>query len=69
VPDFDKPGIAIPDSVTELVLLGDTTSDAFTTQLAMCRAAARYARPGPTVRVAWAPAGADFRRSLAHGRR
>jgi hypothetical protein len=60
VPDFDKPAIAIPASVAELVLLGDTTSDAFTTQLAMCRAAARYARPGLTVRVAWPPAGVDF---------
>jgi putative DNA primase/helicase len=60
VPDFDKPAIVIPDSVTDLVLIGDTTSDPFTTQLAMCRAAARYARPGRTVRVAWSPEGADF---------
>lgn len=59
-PDFDKPGIVIPDSVTDLVLLGDSTSDPFTTQFAMCRAAARYARPGRTVRVAWAPDGKDF---------
>lgn len=59
-PDLDKPAIVIPDSVADLVLLGDSTSDPVTTQLAMCRAAARYARPGRTVRVAWAPAGADF---------
>lgn len=60
VPDFSAPAIAIPDSVVDLVLLGDSTSDEFTTRLALCRAAARYARPGLAVRVAWAPAGADF---------
>ena len=60
VPDFDAPAIVIPDSVTDLVLLGDSTSDPFTTRLALARAAARYARPGRTVRVAWAPADVDF---------
>jgi putative DNA primase/helicase len=60
VPDFDAPGLVIPDSVTDLVLLGDVTSDPFATQLAMCRAAARFAAPGRTVRVAWAPDGKDF---------
>jgi hypothetical protein len=60
VPDLDAPAIVIPDSVEDLVLLGDSTSDEFTTRLAMCRAAARYAAPGRRVRVAWAPAGLDF---------
>lgn len=60
VPDLEAPAIEIPDSVTELVLLGDTTSDPVITELAIARAAARYARPGRTVRVAWAPEGADF---------
>jgi hypothetical protein len=60
VPDLAAPAIAIPDSVTDLVLLGDTTSDPFTTRLALARATARYARPGRTVRVAWAPQGEDF---------
>lgn len=60
VPDLSKPGLDIPDSVTDLVLLGDTTSDEFTTRAAMCRAAARYAAPGRIVRVAWPPAAADF---------
>lgn len=59
-PDPEDPGIAIPDSVTDLVLLGDTTSDAFTTQCAMYRAQQRYAREGRVVRVFWAPAGKDF---------
>lgn len=60
VPDLEAPAIAVPNSVTDLVLLADSTSDRFTTQLAIARAAARYARPGRTVRVAWAPEGEDF---------
>ena len=59
-PDFDAPGILIPAGVTELVLLGDGDSDAFTTQMAMLRGAARYARPGLKIRIAMAPTGMDF---------
>ena len=50
----------IPDSVIELILLGDGDSDPFTTQMALARGAARYARPGLSVRVAMAPQGRDF---------
>jgi putative DNA primase/helicase len=60
VPDLEAPAIVVPESVTDLVLLGDTTSDPFTTRLALARATARYTRPGRTVRVAWAPQGEDF---------
>lgn len=59
-PDLGKPAIAIPDSVTDLVLLGDTTSDRFRVLCAITRAARRYARPSRTIRVAWAPPGKDF---------
>jgi hypothetical protein len=59
-PDFTAPAIAIPDSITDLVLLGDSTSDAFDTQCAMARGAVRYARKGRRVRCAWAPPGVDF---------
>jgi Family of unknown function (DUF5906) len=59
-PDLTSTSIEIPDTVTDLVLLGDSTSDPFTTRLAMVRAANRYARPGRTVRIAWAPEGVDF---------
>jgi putative DNA primase/helicase len=59
-PDLTVPAIDIPESVTDLVLLGDSTSDPFSTRLAMTRAAVRYAMPGRTVRIAWAPDGADF---------
>ena len=60
VPDLAEPAMEIPDSVADLLLLGDSTSDLFTTRLAMARAATRYARPGRTVRIAWAPDGTDF---------
>jgi putative DNA primase/helicase len=60
VPDLESAGIVIPESVTDLVLLGDSTSDPFSTRLAMSRGASRYAAPGRTVRIAWAPEGVDF---------
>ena len=60
VPDPESIVIAIPETVTDLVLLGDGDSDPFKTHCALARAAARYAAPGRTVRVAWAPDGFDF---------
>jgi CHC2 zinc finger len=59
-PDLNQPGIAIPDSVRDLVLLGDGDSDRFLTQCFIARAAKRFAREGRAVRVAWAPPGCDF---------
>jgi len=60
VPDMSQPGIPLQDSVTELVQLGDGDSERFLTECALLRGAARYARPGLTIRNAWAPEGADF---------
>ncbi|HUO54931.1 MAG TPA: CHC2 zinc finger domain-containing protein [Rhodoblastus sp.] len=59
-PDMAVPGIAIPNSVRELILLGDGDSDPFTTRMAMERARARYSRDGLVVRVAMAPRDMDF---------
>lgn len=59
-PDLKADAIAIPDSVERLVLLGDSTSDRFSTEQVLRRASARYARPGRAVVVAWAPEGQDF---------
>jgi hypothetical protein len=59
-PDTASPAIEIPASVERLVLLGDSTSDRFSTECVMARAAARYARPGLAVVTAWAPDGKDF---------
>lgn len=44
----------------EIVILGDGDSDRFTTEMAIRRAAARWARPGRTVSVAWPGDGVDF---------
>lgn len=59
-PDPDDPGLSIPDSVDELILLGDGDSEPVLTRFAMTRAARRYARPGRAIRIAFAPAGLDF---------
>jgi hypothetical protein len=59
-PDLADPGIAIPAGVTDVLLLGDGDSDRFTTQCAIARASARFAREGRSVRAAWAPDGMDF---------
>lgn len=60
VPDFESPGLIIPDSVTRLVLIGDSTSDRFSTECVIARAAARYAKDGREVVVAWQPPAGDF---------
>jgi len=59
-PDPDDPGLAIPDSVEELILLGDGDSEPVLTRFAMLRAARRYAKDGRVIRIAFAPAGLDF---------
>lgn len=64
MPDFAKPGLSIPDSVTELLLLGDGDSDEVLTHYAMERVARRYTREGRTIRIAFARAGADYNSML-----
>jgi hypothetical protein len=59
-PDLDAPTIHIPDSVVDVVLLGDGDSDRFATQCAHARANKRHTRIGRVVRTAWAPEGKDF---------
>jgi hypothetical protein len=59
-PDPDDAGLSIPDSVEELILLGDGDSEPLLTECAMERAARRYSRPGRVIRIAFAPAGLDF---------
>lgn len=62
LPDLGSPGILLPASVKRVILLGDSTSDSFTTQCAMARAAARFKaqREDIEVAVAWGPEGQDF---------
>ncbi|MCK1583244.1 DNA primase [Bradyrhizobium sp. 168] len=59
-PDLDDAGLSIPDSVEELILLGDGDSEKVLTEYAMERAARRYAREGRVIRIAFAPSGLDF---------
>jgi hypothetical protein len=59
-PDLSSPGIVLPDSAAEVIILGDGDSDPVLTECALRRAAARWATPSRQVRVAWAPKGRDF---------
>jgi hypothetical protein len=56
-PDIEDAGLSIPDSVEELILLGDGDSEKVLTENAMERAARRYARQGRVIRIAFAPSG------------
>jgi hypothetical protein len=58
-PDLASPAI-MPDSVEDVVLLGDGDSDRVLTECALRRAAARWGNERRWVRVAWAPVGCDF---------
>lgn len=58
--DLAAPGIAIPESIEEVVILGDGDSDPFTTRCAIARGCTRFAAPGRVVRAAFAPDGQDF---------
>lgn len=66
-PDFARPAIEIPDSVEELVLLGDGDSERVLTETALERARRRYARAGRVIRCAFAPQGRDFNDLLTEG--
>ena len=59
-PEPDGLGWCCPDSVAELVLLGDGDSEEFLTRMALERARARYASRARAVRIVMAPAGYDF---------
>lgn len=70
VPDdvpLEEPGEPVlmpPDTVREIILLGDGDSDRFTTELVLKRAARRWAAPGRRIRAAWAEDGGDFNSML-----
>ncbi len=49
-----------PEQVEDILLLGDGDSERFTTRNVLLRFAARWRRPGRTIRAAWATDGADF---------
>jgi P4 family phage/plasmid primase-like protien len=59
-PEPDTPGVELPATATEVIILGDGDSDEFTTRCTLARASGRFAAPGRTVRVPFAPVGEDF---------
>jgi hypothetical protein len=59
-PDLTEPGVEIPDSVEEIVILGDMSSDRYLTMCAIRRAAARWEKPGRVIKVAWSSPLGDF---------
>lgn len=59
-PDMSAPAVPVPDSVVELITLGDGDSEPFLTHMAHERARRRYERPGRITRSPFAPDGFDF---------
>ncbi|WP_182422011.1 P4 alpha zinc-binding domain-containing protein [Aureimonas sp. ME7] len=59
-PDMGSDAIPVPETIEELVLLGDGDSDVVMTRAALKRGCARHARPGRTVRDVFAPPGTDW---------
>ncbi|MBY6239830.1 CHC2 zinc finger domain-containing protein [Methylosinus sp. Sm6] len=66
-PDRSARAIELPDSVEELVLLGDGDSERVLTETTLERARRRYERPGRVIRIACAPEGRDFNNVLTEG--
>ena len=60
VPDMDRPGMALPAGVRELVMLGDGDSDQAMTRARLLVAGRRYRNMGIRVSVDMAPKGLDF---------
>jgi hypothetical protein len=59
-PDLTQRAMAIPESVEELIFLGDGDCDPFIVEMSLARAARRYHRPGRIIRAARALSGFDF---------
>jgi hypothetical protein len=59
-PDPDDPGLSIPDSVEELILLGDGDSEQVLTETPWSAQRAATRGQGRVIRIAFAPTGLDF---------
>lgn len=60
LPADDDHVLMPPERFAEILILGDGDSERFETQMHLWRAAARWALPGRTIAIAWAPEGQDF---------
>lgn len=67
VPDMEKPGIALPDEVEEVIILGDGDSDKPTTYAYLLAAGRRWQEQGRKVFYANAPDGRDWNDVLQEG--
>jgi hypothetical protein len=67
VPDMTAPCIPVPESVADLVLLGDGDSERELTMNTLVRAGKRHALPGRRTRVMPAPEGRDWNDVLRGG--
>lgn len=56
----DERALILPDTVVEVLMLGDGDSDRFTAEQVHRRAAKRWTQPGRTIRSAWADDDTDF---------
>lgn len=59
-PDMARPGMGIPDAVTDLILLGDGDSDPANTYAHLLTAARRHLALGRAVSIDFAPTGLDW---------
>ncbi len=64
VPDMAKPGLALPDHVRALILLGDSDSDPVSTRKALQTGVRRYRAEGRAVEVHMARPGEDWNDAL-----
>ncbi|MCB2106372.1 MAG: hypothetical protein KDE14_01670 [Rhodobacteraceae bacterium] len=59
-PDLSSPAMPVPETIEDLILLGDGDSDPVLTRHALARAGVRHARDNRIVRVCFAADGHDF---------
>ena len=69
VPDMDKPGILLPDEVSEVILLGDGDSDWIATHARLLTGGERFVRQDRTVSYHYAPAKTDWNDCLLDQKR
>ncbi len=64
IPDVDRPGVILPQYVSEIIIIGDSDSERIATKRAILTGARRFAAEGKIVSVHMAPAGMDFNDAL-----
>ncbi len=60
IPDMARPGVILPAGVREVILIGDSDSEAIATRMAVLTGARRFQSQGLVVGIQFAPDGQDF---------